>query len=66
MKEKTSANQLAQMIRSAIGVAEVFVQIRRDHAYGWQPRVEASGINTVSFQRGRRLGEASKITVRSR
>ena len=37
MKERKTAEQLSDMIASAMGVAEVHVNVRRDHAYGWQP-----------------------------
>jgi hypothetical protein len=41
-KELKTAEQLSQMIISALGVGEVVVRVRKDHAYGWQPTVISS------------------------
>jgi len=50
-KEARSAVQLANMIKDGIGVPDVTVEIRRDHAYGWQPTIYSSPMNTLGLQR---------------
>jgi hypothetical protein len=50
-KEKRSANQLSEMIKLGIGAPDVTVEIRRDHAYGWQPKIFTSPMNALGFQR---------------
>jgi hypothetical protein len=42
-KELKTAEQQSEMIVSALGVKEVYVSVRKDHAYGWQPTVVSSG-----------------------
>jgi hypothetical protein len=49
--ELRTAEQLSDMIVSALGVRDVHVQIRRDHAYGWQPIVIASPGDLIGYQR---------------
>jgi hypothetical protein len=39
------------MIVYSLGVAEIEIQIRRDHAYGWQPTVVASPGDLIGYQR---------------
>jgi hypothetical protein len=34
-KERKTADQLSDMIVSAMGIGEVYVNVRKDHAYGW-------------------------------
>jgi hypothetical protein len=50
-KELRTAQQLSDMIVSALGVSEVEVSIRRDHAYGWQPTVVSCPGDSIGFQR---------------
>ena len=50
-KELRTAQQLSDMIVSALGVSEVEVSIRRDHAYGWQPTVVSCHGDSIGFQR---------------
>jgi len=50
-KELKTAQQLSDMIISALGVNEVEIQIRRDHAYGWQPTVVSSPGDLIGYQR---------------
>ena len=50
-KELKTAEQLSEMIVSALGVREVYVSVRKDHAYGWQPTVVSSPGDTIGFQR---------------
>ena len=50
-KEKRTAEQLAGMIESAIGVGNLFVTVRKDHAYGWQPTIVSAPGNSLGFQR---------------
>jgi hypothetical protein len=38
-KELKTALQLSDLIVAALGVSEVDLQVRKDHAYGWQPTV---------------------------
>ncbi len=51
VKERRSAEQLADMIVDMMGVSEVYVSVRKDHAYGWQPTVVSSPGNSIGFQR---------------
>jgi hypothetical protein len=50
-KEFRTADQLSDMIVSSLGVNEIEIQIRRDHAYGWQPTVVASPGDLIGYQR---------------
>ena len=50
-KELKTAEQLSAMIVSALGVKEVYVSVRKDHAYGWQPTVVSSPGDSIGFQR---------------
>jgi hypothetical protein len=50
-KELRTADQLSDMIVSSLGVDEIEIQIRRDHAYGWQPTVVASPGDLIGYQR---------------
>lgn len=51
MKERKTAEQLSEMIISAMGVAGVRAQVRKDHAYGWQPTIVSSPGDAIGFQR---------------
>jgi hypothetical protein len=50
-KELKTATQLSDMIVSALGVTELDIEVRRDHAYGWQPTVVASPGDLIGYQR---------------
>jgi hypothetical protein len=50
-KELRTAEQLADMITAALGVSEVYVRVRKDHAYGWQPTVVSSPGDSIGYQR---------------
>ena len=50
-KELKSAQQLSDMIVAALGVSEVSVRVRKDHAYGWQPTVVSSPGDSIGYQR---------------
>jgi hypothetical protein len=39
------------MIVAALGVSEVYISIRKDHAYGWQPTVVSSPGDSIGYQR---------------
>jgi hypothetical protein len=51
VKELRTAQQLSDMIASALGVKEVDIQVRYDHAYGWQPTVVSSPGDLIGYQR---------------
>jgi hypothetical protein len=57
-KELRTADQLSDMIVSALGIGEVEVSVRRDHAYGWQPLVVSSPGDLIGYQR--RVEEIAK------
>lgn len=57
-KELRTAQQLSDMIVSALGVSEVEVSVRKDHAYGWQPTVVSCPGDSIGFQR--RVEEIAK------
>ena len=50
-KELRTAEELSDLIVSSLGVREIEIQIRKDHAYGWQPTVVASPGDLISCQR---------------
>jgi hypothetical protein len=50
-RELRTAEQLSEMLVSALGVREVDVQVRKDHAYGWQPTVISSPGDLIGYQR---------------
>jgi hypothetical protein len=60
-KELRTAQQLSGMIVSALGVSEVEVSIRKDHAYGWQPTVISYSGDSIGFQ-----GRVEEISNRLR
>ena len=51
VKERCSADQLANMITQKINVTGVKVAVRRDHAYGWVPTVVSAPSDQIGFQR---------------
>jgi hypothetical protein len=50
-KELRTAEQLSDLIVSSLRVREVEIQVRQDHAYGWQPTVVAAPGDLIGFQR---------------
>ena len=50
-KELRTAEELSDMIVSSLGVREIEIQIRKDHASGWQPTVVASPGDLISSHR---------------
>jgi hypothetical protein len=57
-KELRTAEQLSDMIVGALGVSEVNIRVRKDHAYGWQPIVVSSPGDLIGYQR--RVEEIAK------
>jgi hypothetical protein len=51
IKERITAENLADMITAKIGVAGLEVVVRKDHAYGWQPNVTYAPGDLIGFQR---------------
>jgi hypothetical protein len=39
------------MIVAALGISEVYIRVRKDHAYGWQPTVVSSPGDSIGYQR---------------
>lgn len=50
-KTRKTAHELAEMIWERIGVHELAIGVRKDHAYGWQPKIEYAPGNHLGFQR---------------
>jgi hypothetical protein len=50
-KQLKTAEQLTDMIVAALGVSDVYITVRKDHAYGWQPTVVSSPGDTIGYQR---------------
>jgi hypothetical protein len=50
-KQLKTAQELSDMIVAALGVKDVDIQIRRDHAYGWQPTVVSCPGDLIGYQR---------------
>jgi hypothetical protein len=50
-KELRTAEELSDMIVSSLGLRETEIQIRKDHAYGWQPTVVACPGDLIGYQR---------------
>jgi hypothetical protein len=50
-KELKIAQELSDMIVAALGVSEVSIRVRKDHAYGWQPTVVSSPGDSIGYQR---------------
>jgi hypothetical protein len=57
-KEVRTAEQLSDMLVVALGVSEVQIRVRKDHAYGWQPTVVSCPGDSIGFQR--RLEEIAR------
>lgn len=51
VKDCKTADQLSEMIISAMDIRGVHVSVRRDHAYGWQPTVVSSPGDPIGYQR---------------
>jgi hypothetical protein len=51
MKELRTAEQLADMILTTLAVSGVYISVRKDHAYGWQPTVVSSPGDSIGYQR---------------
>jgi hypothetical protein len=50
-KELRTAEQLSDLIVAALGISEVYIRVRKDHAYGWQPTVVSSPGDSIGYQR---------------
>jgi hypothetical protein len=50
-KTRKTSLELAELIRAQIGVSDVAIGVRKDHAYGWQPMIEYAPGNQLGFQR---------------
>jgi hypothetical protein len=50
-RELKTAEQLSNMIVSTLGISEVEVSVRWDHAYGWQPTIVSCPGDSIGFQR---------------
>jgi hypothetical protein len=50
-KQLRTAEQLSDLIVSSLGVKDMEIQVRQDHAYGWQPTVVASPGDLIGYQR---------------
>ena len=50
-KELRTAQQLSDMIVATLGVSEIEIRVRKDHAYGWQPTVVSSPGDSIGYQR---------------
>jgi hypothetical protein len=50
-KELKTAEQLSHMIVSALGINEVHIRVRKDHAYVSQPTVVAAPGDSIGYQR---------------
>ena len=50
-KERRTAEELADLITARIGVTGIYIRVRKDHAYGWEPQVEDSPGDKIGFQR---------------
>jgi len=60
-RERKTAQELADLIAAKIGVRELFIRVRKDHAYGWEPTVEDAPGDIIGFQR-----RAEEIATRLR
>ena len=50
-KELRTAQQLSDMIVSALNVSGVEISLRKDHAFGWLPTVVLCPSDPIFFQR---------------
>jgi hypothetical protein len=39
------------MIVAKIGVRDLYIRVRKDHAYGWEPTVEDAPGDLIGYQR---------------
>ena len=49
-KELRTAEELSDIIVSSLGLRETEIQIRKDHAYGWQPTVVACPGDLIGYE----------------
>ena len=50
-RERKTAQELAELITDKVGVRDLYVRVRKDHAYGWEPTVEDAPGDLIGFQR---------------
>lgn len=50
-KMRKTARELAELIQARLGVSELSIGVRKDHAFGWQPLIEYAPGNQLGFQR---------------
>jgi len=50
-RTRKTASELAEMVREKIGVSELGVRVRSDHAYGWQATIDYAPGDLIFFQR---------------
>jgi hypothetical protein len=50
-KTRKTAKELAELIVAQLGVRDLAIGVRKDHAYGWQPLIEYAPGNHLGFQR---------------
>jgi hypothetical protein len=50
-KARKTARELAELIHAQLGVSDVAIGVRKDHAFGWQPLIEYAPGNQLGFQR---------------
>jgi hypothetical protein len=50
-KERKTAQELADLISAKIGVRDLYISVRNDHAYGWEPTIEDAPGDVIFFQR---------------
>jgi hypothetical protein len=50
-RERRTAQELADLIAAKIGVRDLCIRVRKDHAYGWEPTVEDAPGDLIGFQR---------------
>jgi hypothetical protein len=50
-KTRKTARELAELVQQRLGVNELAVGVRKDHAFGWQPMIEYAPGNQLGFQR---------------
>lgn len=50
-RERRTAQELADMIVEKIGVRDLYIRVRKDHAYGWEPTVEDAPGDLIGYQR---------------
>ena len=50
-RERRTAQELADLIAARIGVRDLCIRVRKDHAYGWEPTVEDAPGDLIGYQR---------------